>query len=51
MVAEMARTGSARGMNGEEQPQLEAALSRSRAGLSALTETIPALILIHQGGR
>src|SRR5262245_42175097 len=38
-------------MNGEEQHQLEAALSRSRAGWSALTETIPALILIHQGGR
>ncbi|HXJ61304.1 MAG TPA: PAS domain S-box protein [Verrucomicrobiae bacterium] len=38
-------------MNGEERHQLEAALSRSQAGLSALTETIPALILIHQGGR
>jgi PAS domain S-box-containing protein len=35
----------------EERHQLEAALSRSRAGLAALTEMMPALILIHQGGQ
>src|SRR5215470_10287325 len=45
------RSGSAGRMKNEERHQLDAALSRSRAGLSALTETIPALILIHQGGK